>query len=176
MTPWQYSVNMHAFIRSTQSNTLCQHLSVLFSAPKEIGVTQPDANRQHCKLSLHIYTLCTHSKFCFNTFRELLQYLKPIKLTLPEWTWKKSITLNHPKPSFEKQFESWRGLPAVQVIAVLTAASWKQINQFCLFIYPMKSFFWYMKSIWLGKQWGVIHIECISHSCMSHYQTTRLAL
>lgn len=149
-------------------NTLCQHLYVLFSPPKEVDFTQPEINREHCKLSQHIYTLCTHSKFCFSTFGELPQYLRPIKLTLQSEL-EKCITLNHPKHSFGKQFETCRVFfLAVHITMLLAAASWKQINQVS-FVYS--SIHWNHSGMWNLFDW--VNIEewfMFFHLCMTHYE------
>lgn len=89
----------------------------------------------------------------------------------------KCITLNHPKTQFWKTIWNLKAFASSSGHSVADGCFVKanQSAGFCLFIYPMKSL-WYMESFWLGKQWGVIHIECNSQSSISHYQTTRLAM
>lgn len=148
---------------SLTSNTLCQHLYVLFSPPKEADLPHPKINREHCKLSQHIYTLCTHSKFCFSTFWELPQYLRLIKLTLQSEL-EKCITLNHPKHSLGKTIWNLKGFFSSSGHSVADSCFMKanQSGAFCLFIYPLC----YVKTFWLGKHRGLIHVLSFLHDSL----------
>lgn len=141
MSPPWHPINMHVRRLTHCVNTYM----FCFPPQKEVDSTHPEINSEHCKLSQRIYTLCTHSEFCFSTFWELPQYLRPIKLTLQSEL-EKCITLNHCKHSFGKQSETWSFFSPFGSSGRNVAGSClmkaNQSGEFCLFIYPLKSF-WY---------------------------------
>lgn len=128
------SLKTYILLRVAFHLTPCVNTYLLcFSAQRrKSSLTQPESNRQPCKPSQHIYTLCTHSKFSFAAFWELLLHLKPIKLTLLTWAWK----MHYFWTATDKFGRTIRNSTSGQSIAF---TEFLQANQLDNFMNPVKS-------------------------------------
>lgn len=166
--PWHPDTYLQTckIVKESPLPTPCGN-TVLFSPPKEEGFAHTPADKQTAPQAVKAHSHTLHS------FEVRLQFILGI-VAIPKTHQfdtsrvnLKNVSLqSNEEPSFKKQFEGFCSRTS-HCVAESKSISW------VLFIHLSMKSMWYMESFWLGKQWGVIHIECIFRSCVSNYLTNR---